>query len=140
MSQPARRCSGPTSGPWFERPRMPCNVLVTAASRRVALVQAFQRSLAVRTGGRVIVTDINPLSPAVHVADRAYLVPLSSSPDYLDEIWSICDAEDVRLIVPTIDDELELFASAKESFARRGVAVAVSTPDTAAICNDKYAT
>jgi len=119
---------------------MPCNVLVTAASRRVALVQAFQRSLATRTGGRVIVTDINPLSPAVHVADRAYLVPLSSSPDYLNEIWSICDAEDVRLVVPTIDDELELFASAKESFARRGVAVAVSTPDTAAICNDKYAT
>jgi len=119
---------------------MPCNVLITAASRRVALVQAFQRALAARTGGRVIVTDINPLSPAVHVADRAYLVPLSSSPGYLNEIWTICDAEHVRLVVPTIDDELELFASAKETFARRGVAVAVSSPDTAAICNDKYAT
>ena len=107
---------------------MPCNVLITAASRRVALVQAFQRALAARTGGRVIVTDINPLSPAVHVADRAYLVPLSSSPDYLDEIWSICDAEDVRLVVPTIDDELELFAAAQEPFARRGVAVARVEP------------
>ena len=119
---------------------MPCNVLITAASRRVALVQAFQRALAARTGGRVIVTDINPLSPAVHVADRAYLVPLSSSPDYLNEIWSICDAEDVSLVVPTIDDELELFAAARETFARRGVSVAVSSPTTAAICNDKYAT
>jgi carbamoyl-phosphate synthase large subunit len=119
---------------------MPVNVLITAASRRVALVQAFQRALAARTGGHVIVTDINPLSPAVHVADRAYLVPLSSSPDYLHEIAAICDAEDVRLVVPTIDDELELFASAKEPFARRGVAVSVSSPATAAICNDKYAT
>lgn len=119
---------------------MSCNVLVTAASRRVALVHAFQRALAARTGGRVIVTDINPLSPAVHVADRAYLVPLSSSPDYLSEIGSICDAEDVRLVVPTIDDELELFASAKMSFASRGIAVAVSSPGTASICNDKYAT
>ena len=119
---------------------MPFNVLITAASRRVALVQGFQRALAARTGGRVIVTDINPLSPAVHVADRAYLVPLSSSPDYLNEIRTICDAERVRLIVPTIDDELELFATAKGAFARRGIAVAVSSPTTAAICNDKYAT
>lgn len=119
---------------------MPSNVLITAASRRVALVQGFQRALAARTGGRVIVTDINPLSPAVHVADRAYLVPLSSSPDYLPEIAAICVAEHVRLVVPTIDDELELFASAKQEFAQRGVAVAVSNPDTASLCNDKHAT
>ena len=31
-----------------------------------------------------IVTDVNPLSPAVHVADRAYRVPLADDPDYLD--------------------------------------------------------
>jgi carbamoyl-phosphate synthase large subunit len=106
----------------------------------VALVQAFQRALAARGGGRVIVTDINPLSPAVHVADRAYLVPLSDAPGYLDEIWAICDAEDVGLIVPTIDDELEIFANARERFLARGIRVAVSAPETAAICNDKFAT
>ncbi len=119
---------------------MPSSVLITAASRRVALVQAFQRALAARGGGRVIVTDINPLSPAVHVADRAYLVPLSDAPGYLDEIWSICDAEDVGLVIPTIDDELEIFAGARDRFLARGVRVAVSSPDTARICNDKFAT
>lgn len=119
---------------------MPCNVLITAASRRVGLVQGFQRALAARSGGRVIVTDINPLSPAVHIADRAYLVPLSHAPEYLDEIAAICDAENVRLLVPTIDDELELFATARERFARSGVRVAVSEPQTAALCNDKFAT
>ena len=46
------------------------NVLITAASRRVPLVQAFQRALRATGGGLVIVTDVNPLSPAVHVADR----------------------------------------------------------------------
>lgn len=119
---------------------MRSNVLVTAASRRVALVQAFQRALRARNGGRVIVTDINPLSPAVHVADRAYLVPLSDAPNYLDEVATICDAEHVGLLVPTIDDELERFAGAKAWFARRGVRVAVSPEDTAAICNDKHRT
>jgi carbamoyl-phosphate synthase large subunit len=116
------------------------NVLITAASRRVALVQAFQRGLRARQGGQVIVTDINPLSPAVHVADRAYLVPMSDAPNYLDEIASICDAEHVRLVVPTIDDELERFAQARGWFRARGVVVAVSAPDTAALCNDKYRT
>jgi carbamoyl-phosphate synthase large subunit len=116
------------------------NVLVTAASRRVALVQAFQRALRARGGGQVIVTDINPLSPAVHVADRAYLVPMSDAPDYLDEIATICDAEGVGLLIPTIDDELERFAGARDWFARRGVRVAVSPEETAALCNDKYKT
>jgi carbamoyl-phosphate synthase large subunit len=119
---------------------MPFNVLITAASRRVALVEAFKRALARSGGGRVIVTDINPLSPAVHVADRAYLVPLSDAPEYLDEIASICDAEAVQLLVPTIDDELELFAAARGRFLARGVRVAVSPPATAALCNDKFST
>jgi carbamoyl-phosphate synthase large subunit len=119
---------------------MPFNVLITAASRRVALVQGFQRAVAAHGGGRVVVTDINPLSPAVHVADRAYLVPLSSAPEYLDEIAAICEMECISLVVPTIDDELELFAHARDAFARRGVRVAVSSPETAALCNDKLET
>ena len=119
---------------------MPANVLITAASRRVALVQGFQAALRASGGGRVIVCDINPLSPAVHVADRGYLVPLSSAPDYLDEIATICELESIDLIIPTIDDELELFARARQRFAGRGIRVAVSSPETAALCNDKLAT
>ena len=47
------------------------NILVTAASRRVPLVHAFQEALkACRVKGRVVVTDVNPLSPAVHASDR----------------------------------------------------------------------
>src|SRR5690606_18882132 len=85
-------------------------------------------------------TDINPLSPAVHVADRSYLVPLSDDPAYLDVIAEICEAERIRLVVPTIDDELERFASARDAFAARGIVIAVSPPETAALCNDKLAT
>jgi carbamoyl-phosphate synthase large subunit len=117
------------------------NVLITAASRRVALVQAFQRALK-RPGrrGKVLVTDVNPLSPAVHVADRAFRVPYADEPDYLDEIQAVCEAQDVGLIIPTIDDELPAFAARREQFEAAGIRVAVATPRTAAICNDKFAT
>jgi carbamoyl-phosphate synthase large subunit len=117
------------------------NVLITAASRRVPLVQAFQAALA-SSGrrGRVVVTDVNPLSPAVHVAERWYHVPMATSPDYLDAIIGICEAERISLIVPTIDDELEVFASAAKWFLARGIRVAVSPEWTSKACNDKLTT
>jgi len=119
----------------------PFNILVTAGSRRVPLVQGFRTALrSLGLPGVVIVTDVNPLSPAVHVADRAYRVPMSSDPAYLDEIQEICELEQVRLVVPTIDDELPVFAVALESFRMRGIHVACSPEPANTLCNDKLAT
>jgi carbamoyl-phosphate synthase large subunit len=118
---------------------MPLNVLLTAGSRRVPLVNAFKRAL-VPIGGRVVTTDVNALSPAVLVADRAFRVPLASDPDYLPAIEHICKEEDIGLLVPTIDDELEIIGGVRERFEQAGVSVAASPPETAAICNDKHRT
>ncbi|MBP7779408.1 MAG: ATP-grasp domain-containing protein [Acidobacteria bacterium] len=118
---------------------MSLNVLITAGSRRVPLVRAFQRAVAHHRGGNVIVTDVNPLSPAVHAANRAFRVPLSAAPDYLDAILEICSGERVSLVVPTIDDELVLFGRAAARFRAHGVRVAVSPAATSALCEDKYA-
>lgn len=117
------------------------NILITAASRRVPLVRAFQDALRT-TGirGRVVVTDVNPLSPAVHTADRWYHVPLATAPDYLESVAAICERERIGLIIPTIDDELELFGAAAEWLAARRIKVAVSPEATSRICNDKLAT
>jgi carbamoyl-phosphate synthase large subunit len=119
---------------------MSLNVLITAGSRRVPLVRAFQRAVAHHRGGNVIVTDVNPMSPAVHAANRAFRVPLATSPDYLDAILEICLGERVALVVPTIDDELVLFGRAAARFRAHGVRVAVSPAQTSELCEDKYAT
>jgi carbamoyl-phosphate synthase large subunit len=117
------------------------NVLLTAGSRRVALVQAFRAALrTISVPGSVIVTDVNPLSPAVHVADRSYRVPLATDESYVTELLTICEAEQVRLVVPTIDDELAVVAAARDQFKAIGAVVASSPAATAAICNDKYET
>ncbi len=119
----------------------PFNVLVTAASRRVPLVQAFRAALyELGLPGAVIATDVNAYSPAVHMADRAYRVPMATDPAYIDEILGLCEAEGVRLVVPTIDDELPMFGAAREAFARIGTFAACSSKATALTCNDKYAT
>ncbi len=117
------------------------NVLVTAASRRVALVTSLQRAVRrLAPGSRVVATDISPWSPAVHVADAARRVPRSDAPGYVEALLAICEADRISLLVPTIDDELEIIAEAEPLFARLGVRVAVPTVDTVRTCRDKAAT
>jgi carbamoyl-phosphate synthase large subunit len=116
------------------------NVLITAGSRRVPLVRAFQRAVRATGGGSVVVADVNPLSPAVYAGDKAHPVPLSTDPMYLAVIAEICQLERVGLVVPTIDDELSVFAEHVKQFTEAGVRVAISPLATTLVCNDKYAT
>jgi carbamoyl-phosphate synthase large subunit len=123
------------------RSLMSLNVLMTAGSRRVPLLEAFRRALRdLRLAGSVQVTDVNPLSPTVLVADKAHLVPLSNDPEYVNHMAAICQAERIGLLVPTIDDELPIFSEARERFAAAGVRVAVSDTFVTTLCNDKFAT
>ncbi len=117
------------------------NVLITAASRRVPLIQAFVQALK-RLGvrGNVITTDMNILSPGLYFSDRHYLVPLTTDGQYLPAIKSICFKERIHLLIPTIDDELPLFGFHAESFLEMGVRVAVSGAEAGIICNDKQKT
>jgi len=116
------------------------NVLITAASRRVPLVRAFRAAVEKFGKGRVITTDINPLSPALYFGHKHHIVPLTTDRHYIPILESICDAEDVNLIIPTIDDELPIFGRALGRFEQLGISVAVSSEKTSNTCNDKYQT
>ncbi len=116
------------------------NVLITAASRRVPLVRAFRNAVEQFGHGRVVTADINPLSPALYFGHKHHIVPLTTDRYYIPIIESICDAEGVNLVIPTIDDELPIFGRALSRFEQQGIAVAVSSEATSNICNDKYET
>jgi carbamoyl-phosphate synthase large subunit len=117
------------------------NVLITAASRRVPLIQAFGQALKHRSiKGNVITTDMNNLSPGLYFGSRHYIVPLTTDPQYIPIIKSICFRERIHLLIPTIDDELPIFGKHAEDFNAMGIKVAVSREHTGRICNDKYLT
>jgi len=120
---------------------MRLNVLITAASRRVGLVRGFQQALH-RPGlsGEVMVCDVNPASPAVHLADRAFEVPFSDDPNYFDAVRAICLRHQIGLVVPTIDDEIPRFAAVRDRFDAIGALVAASPLDTALATTDKWET
>ena len=116
------------------------NVLITAASRRVPLVRAFRNAVEKFGRGRIITSDINPLSPALYFGHKHHIVPLTTDRYYVPILESVCDAEEVDLVIPTIDDELPIFGRAVGRFAQLGVTVAVSSEQTSITCNDKYET
>ncbi|MDR0309978.1 MAG: ATP-grasp domain-containing protein [Acidobacteriota bacterium] len=116
------------------------NILVTAASRRVALIRAFGRALQrLELNGNVVTTDLNCLSPGLYFGNRHYIAPLTTDPGYIPLIKSICANENIRLLIPTIDDELPIFGRHRQEFEEMGVRVAVSCERTGRVCNDKYA-
>ena len=116
------------------------NVLITAASRRVPLVRAFRNAVEKTGHGRVVTTDMNPMSPALYFGHKHYMVPMTTDKHYIPIIESICDAEGINLIIPTIDDELPVFGCWLARFEQAGINVAVSSERTSIICNDKYDT
>lgn len=117
----------------------PIHVLITAASRRVSLVRHFRTALQ-GTGGRVITVDFNTFSPALYFGDNHYTVPLVNDSTYFESLDQIIEREGIRLVIPTIDDELPLWADRREAYAARGVTVSISPRETIDVCNDKWRT
>lgn len=112
------------------------NILILSAGTRNKIVQYFKK--AVGEGGRVIATDCSNLAPAVYDADRFYLVPRITAPDYLDVILDICRKEKIDGVFSLIDPELSLLAKERERFLEIGTTPVISPYELVEICFDKY--
>jgi carbamoyl-phosphate synthase large subunit len=116
--------------------------LFSSAGRRVALIEAFRADAA--SAGfsfRAIAVDATPeWSAACAVADRSFKVPLAESAEFVPAIERICAEEKVNLLIPTIDHELQSYANHSEAFAKRGIHVAIGSPELVRIARDKVHT
>ena len=112
------------------------NILVLSAGTRNKIVQYFKKELG--NAGRVIATDSSNLAPAVYDADKFYLVPRITAPNYLDMILDICKKENIDGVFSLIDPELSLLAKEREKFLEIGTTPIISPYDIVDICFDKY--
>ena len=117
-------------------------ILFASAGRRAELINCFrQDATALGVSLRVHAVDIRPeLSAACQVADQSWCVPRCTSVDYIPSLLEICKREQVNLLVPTIDTELEGLAQQQEAFAAIGTRVAISLPNVVKIARDKLQT
>jgi len=111
------------------------SVLITSASRKVSLVEAFRSAL--QGSGEVIAADITLWAAAMHRADRSVLIPPSEAPEFIDVLLELCEQHEVELLVPTRDDELSILSASAGSFAAIGTRVHVSPPQAIEPCLDK---
>lgn len=117
------------------------NVLFTSVGRRVELLRAFRQayqSLALQ--GQIVATDIDPLAPALQLADRPYIVPRLDSPGYVPTLVEICRREQVGVVFPLIDPDIPVLARHRAVIEATGARLAVVPEASVATVNDKWRT
>lgn len=97
------------------------NILILSVGTRNKVIQYFKRALG--SEGRVIVTDMSELAPAVYEADKFYKVPRMTEDGYIDVVFDICKKEKISGVLSLIDPELSLLAENSDKFAELGVRV-----------------
>ncbi|MDR3063887.1 MAG: ATP-grasp domain-containing protein [Methanobrevibacter sp.] len=112
-------------------------ILITSSSRKVSLIKYFKQILKDYDGGKVFAGDINPLSPSLYFADEHIILPRSDSPEFIQFILDFCKENEIKLIIPTRDEELSLFAFNKNIFSEVGISIMVNELDVINICQDK---
>ena len=117
-------------------------ILFTSAGRRVELLRCFRHAAnSLNMDVDVLACDLNAsMSSACHAADQAFDVPRCSDPGYANAVFDIARNNNVHLVVPTIDPELQPLAVAAEHFSSNGMRVHVSSPSVIAVAQDKLKT
>ena len=111
------------------------NILILAAGTRNKIVQYFRRTF--KGIGTVVVTDASELGPAIYDADKYYIVPSISEPEYIDTILEICKNEKIDGVLSLIDPELSLLAENENKFNEVGTTVIGSSLELCKLSLDK---
>lgn len=112
------------------------NILILSAGTRNKIVQYFVKTL--NGTGKVIATDMSNLAPAIYEADKYYIVPKMTAPEYLDVVLDICKKEEITGVLSLIDPELSLLAENREKFDTIGTTVIGSSYTLCEMSLDKF--
>ncbi|MFQ5590822.1 MAG: ATP-grasp domain-containing protein [Phycisphaerae bacterium] len=129
------------STPIRRRRNATVRILFTCVGRRVELINAFRRAAdRLRIKLTVHGADASALSPAMHLVDKAHVVPAIGSGRYIRALKNLVRDTGIDLLVPLLDPELPLLAAAATQLRDLGCTVLVSTESVVQTCADKLAT
>ncbi len=116
------------------------NLLLTAAG-----TQTFSNFVTgVKKGSnrrlRIVACDIDRLAYGLYLADKAYLIPKASSPEFIPTLLEICKKEKIDVLVPLLSLEYPKVSRAKKKFNKIGVSVPISDFSTVRKAIDKKLT
>lgn len=111
------------------------NIMILAAGTRNKIVQYFKKTF--DGVGTVVATDASELGPAIYDADKHYIVPHITAPNYIDVILDICKKEKINGVLSLIDPELSLLAANEEKFKAVGTTIIGSSYELCEMALDK---
>ncbi|MCF2699469.1 ATP-grasp domain-containing protein [Fusobacterium mortiferum] len=111
------------------------NILILSVGTRNKIVQYFKKETANK--GKIIVTDMSILAPAIYEADKYYIVPKITDLNYIDKILDICKKEKIDGVLSLIDPELSLLAENENKFKEIGVKIVGSSYELCEMALDK---
>ena len=115
------------------------SVLLTCAGQRVDIVRAFRDAMNRRgDGGRVIVSDLDPLSPSLVSADLVVTLPAVDDPGYGAAVADVAAREGVGAVLPLTDLDPVVLAEAAPAIEATGARVFLPAAGVAAACQDKW--
>src|SRR3954464_9841070 len=117
------------------------NILFTSSGRRVSLIEKFKEAYSKHNiSGNIITADLKETAQTAYISDKHFIVPRVTEENYLEEILKICQEENIHLLIPLIDTELNLLAENKQYFEEIGVKVFVSSKELNEIASNKINT
>jgi carbamoyl-phosphate synthase large subunit len=113
-------------------------ILLTSVGRRGYLVKFFKEALG--KNDQVWGADASKYAPAFHYCDNVVLLPRVTDSDYVDKLISFCKKNNIDIVVPLIDPELEVLAAQRQRFYDENIMAVISPLKTVEITFDKYLT
>jgi len=92
-----------------------------------------------RAATRIIVCDMRPDPVGRYFAANCVQLPAPESPDYIGRLLEICRREAVDAILPQTTREIVALSRERDRLAAAGSPVAVGSPASIALTNDKWA-
>ena len=111
------------------------NILILSVGTRNKIIQYFKKEI--KDEGKIVVTDMSLLAPAIYEADKYYIVPRITDPNYINIILDICKKEKINGVLSLIDPELSILAKNKKKFDELGVKIIGSTYEICEMSLDK---
>ena len=84
--------------------------------------------------------DADPLAAGLYLSDRAYRIRVASDPSFVGGLLRIAKRERVKVLLPTVQEELVPIARRRAWFERAGVVPVVSGTESLIVASDKRRT
>ena len=101
------------------------NLLITSANKQLSLTQEIiKKAKEANTDRKVYTCEMCPKSVSGIIAsDGCFKVPICTSEDYVETIWSLCLEYNISHIITMTEKEFIILSANKDMFGKYGIQV-----------------